>query len=85
MILNVRSEVNMKATDFVRLVPELRAWLESREAVLENVLVEHLVSDPESYESRVAGGRLFEIRHLRNQLAHIERTQALESEVCLGW
>jgi hypothetical protein len=75
----------MKATDFVRLVPELRAWLESREAVLENVLVEHLVSDPESYESRVAGGRLFEIRHLRNQLAHIERTQALESEVCLGW
>jgi hypothetical protein len=75
----------MKATDFVRILPELIAWLESREAVLETAVIEHLVSDPESYESRVAGGRLFEIRHLRNQLAHIERTQAEESDVCLGW
>jgi hypothetical protein len=75
----------MKSTDFVRILPELIAWLESREAVLETAVIEHLVSDPESYESRVAGGRLFEIRHLRNQLAHTLRTQAEESEICLGW
>ena len=75
----------MKATDFVRILPELLAFIDQREAVLENSLVEHLVSDPESYEARVAGGRLFEMRHLKNQLQHIERTQREESEVCLGW
>jgi hypothetical protein len=75
----------MKSTDFVRILPELRAWLDGREAVLETAVVDHILNDPESHESRVAGGRLFEIRHLRNQLAHIERTQAEESDVCLGW
>jgi len=75
----------MKATDFVRVLPELLAFIDSREAVLETQNIDNLITDPRHPDTAMGIGRIRELRHLRQQLQHIERTQREESEVCLGW
>lgn len=75
----------MKLTDFAKVLPELRAWLDSREATLESASIDLIIADPKKQETALIFGRLAEIRHLKHQLAHIERTQAEEADVCLGW